>query len=298
MATGLGLNLGIMSLYLYVLVLLRLIVPVRAWRKIMDGRVDAVIDHAIDLNRWLMDTRLLSKVEVAWQGRERLSRDKWFLVIPNHQSWADIILLQNFLRLDVPPLKFFNKQVLIWLPLVGLAMHFLGFPYLKRYSREKTRFNPALRKKDRLSMERAIKIFEKRPTGIMIFGEGTRFTPEKHQRQASPYRHLLNPRTGGTATVLRDLGSLLEGVIDVTIVYLDGRPGFWDFLCGRMGRTKFEVRVISVPEFALAETEKTEAGHYRQAAHDWMAEMWRAKDARIEEIRAEKGLSLACLNKP
>ena len=286
MATGLGLNLGIMSLYLYVLVLLRLIVPVPAWRKMMDGRVDAVIDHAVDVDRWLMDKRLLSEVEFTWQGHEELSRDKWFLVIPNHQSWADIVLLQNLLREAIPPLKFFNKQVLIWLPLVGLAMYFLGFPYLKRYSREQTRANPTLREKDRLRMIRAIQIFEKRPTGIMIFGEGTRFTPEKHERQASPYKHLLNPRTGGVATVLRDLGTRLEAVLDVTIVYLDGRPGFWDFLCGRMGEVKFEVRVISVPEFALADMEEDQ---YMRTAHDWLIEMWRSKDERIEQIRAEKG---------
>lgn len=285
MALGLGLNLAVMSAYLYVLVLLRLIVPVPAWRRLMSGRIDAVIDHAVDVDRWLMDKRLLRDVEVSWQGRERAARDKWFLVIPNHQSWADIILLQNLLRESIPPLKFFNKQVLIWLPLVGLAMHFLGFPYLKRYSREQTRANPALREKDRARMKRAIQIFEKRPTGIMIFGEGTRFTPEKHERQASRYQHLLNPRTGGVATVLRDLGPRLEAVLDVTIVYLDGTPGFWDLLCGRMGEVKFDVRLISVPEFALADMEEDQ---YRRAAHDWLVGIWRSKDQRIREIRAEK----------
>ena len=286
MATGMGLNYGVMSLYIYVLVLLRFVLPIPAWRRMMDGRVDAVIDHAIDFNRWLMDKRLLSKVDVTWHGRQEVSRNKWFLVIPNHQSWADIALLQNLLREAIPPLKFFNKQVLIWLPLVGLAMYFLGFPYLKRYSREQTRANPALKKKDRLRMKRAIQIFEKRPTGIMIFGEGTRFTPEKHERQASTYKHLLNPRTGGVATVLRDLGTRLEAVLDVTIVYLDGRPGFWDFLCGRMGEVKFEVRAVSVPEFALADMEEDQ---YMRAAHDWLIDMWRSKDERIEQIRAENG---------
>lgn len=284
MATGLGLNLAVMSLYLFVLVLLRFLVPVPVWRRLMDGRVDAVIDHAVDVDRLLMDKRLLGKVEVTCAGRERLSRDKWFLLIPNHQSWADIILLQHLLRDSVPPLKFFNKQVLIWLPLVGLAMYFLGFPYLKRYSREQTKANPALREEDRLRMKRAIKIFEKRPTGIMVFGEGTRFTAEKHERQAPPYENLLNPRTGGVATVLRELGTRLEAVLEVTIVYLDGRPGFWDFLCGRMGAVKFEMRVTSVPEFALAELNE-EA--YRKAAHDWLAGMWRSKDVRIQEILAE-----------
>lgn len=280
MSIGLGLNLGAQSLYLYVLVLLRFMIPIPAWRKLLEGRIDAVIDHAVDFDRWLMNRRLLSEVEVYWEGREQLSRDKWFLVVPNHQSWADIILLQNLLRPCVPPLKFFNKQVLIWLPLVGLAMYFLGFPYLKRYSREKTAANPALRQADSEAMRRAIKIFERRPTGVMIFGEGTRFTAEKHERQQSPYTHLLNPRTGGVGKVLSQLGPRLGAVLDVTIIYLDGAPGFWDFLCGRMGRARFEVRVLSVPDFVLGEQSEAPA---RAETREWLSAMWRGKDERISE---------------
>ncbi|MCY4277245.1 MAG: acetyltransferase [Gammaproteobacteria bacterium] len=282
MAAGLGLNLGALCLYLYALVFLRFIAPVPAWRRALGARIDAVIDHAVDVNRWLMNKRLLGEVEVTWQGKERLSRDKWFLLIPNHQSWVDIILLQNLMREHVPALKFFNKQVLIWLPLVGLAMHFLGFPYLKRYSREQIARRPKLKQVDQARMRRAIEIFEKRPTGIMIFAEGTRFTAEKHARQAPPYRHLLNPRSGGVATVLARLGHRLEAVLDVTIVYPDGRPGFWGLLCGRMGAAKFDVRVLSVPGFAAADGLDEDA--LRQATQDWLAEIWQARDARIRAI--------------
>ena len=281
MATALGLNLGLMSLYLYVLVLLRFLLPVAACQRWFSARIDAVIDHAVDIDRALMNKRLLAGVEVTWQGRERLSRDKWFLLVPNHQSWVDIILLQNIMRGQVPPLKFFNKQVLIWLPLVGLAMHFLGFPYLKRFSRDEVARRPELAKIDRERMKRAIEIFEKRPTGIMVFAEGTRFTSEKHKRQASPYKHLLNPRTGGVATVLGTLGERLEAVLDVTIVYQDGRPGFWDFLCGRMGAAKFDVRVLPVPEFGF---DARDEDAFRQATRDWLDGMWRARDARMGEI--------------
>ncbi len=283
MAAALGLNLGAMCIYLYVLVLLRFIMPIPAWRTGLSARIDAVIDHAVDVNRWLMNKRLLGEVEVTWAGDERLARDKWFLLIPNHQSWVDIILLQNFMREHVPPLKFFNKQVLIWLPLVGLAMHFLGFPYLKRYSREQIARRPELKQVDQARMSRAIEIFEKRPTGIMIFAEGTRFTTEKHAHQASPYRYLLNPRTGGVAAVLGRLGTRLEAVLDVTIVYPKGRPGFWDLLSGRMGAAKFDVRALPVPPFAAAQQLDDEDA-LRQATHDWLSEIWRARDARIHAL--------------
>ncbi len=279
LAVGLGLNLALMSIYLYLLVLLRFLLPVPAWRQRMNRRVDAVIDHAVDINRWLFDRHLLDDVQVTWQGRERLSRHTWFLLLPNHQSWVDIILLQNLLRDSIAPLKFFNKRSLIWLPLVGFAMHLLGFPYLRRYSREQIRANPALREKDRQSMQRAVSIFEKRPTGIMIFAEGTRFTAQKHAAQESPHQHLLAPRTGGVATVLQGMGTRLEAVLDVTILYLHGPPSFWGFLCGRMGPAIFDVRVLPLPE-SVSTTASEEVR--RRRVQDWLEELWRRKDARIE----------------
>ena len=42
------------------------------------------------------------------------------------------MLLQTVLRPALPPLKFFTKQQLLWLPLAGLAMKLLGFPYVRR----------------------------------------------------------------------------------------------------------------------------------------------------------------------
>ena len=44
---------------------------------------------------------------------------------------------------------------------------------------------------------RSCERFATRPTSIMNFVEGTRFTPAKHTGQDSPYTHLLRPRAGG-----------------------------------------------------------------------------------------------------
>jgi len=98
-----------------------------------------------------------------------------------------------------------------------------------------------------------------------------------------PYQHLLNPRTGGVAAVLGRLGTRLEAVLDVTIVYPKGRPGFWDLLSGRMGAAKFDVRALPVPPFAAAQQLDDEDA-LRQATHDWLSEIWRARDARIHAL--------------
>ena len=46
---------------------------------------------------------------------EALSRDRWYLVVSNHPSWTDIIVLQTELLRHVPVLKFFTKQELVWI---------------------------------------------------------------------------------------------------------------------------------------------------------------------------------------
>ena len=63
--------------------------------------------------------------------------------------------------------------------------------------------------------------------------EGTRWTPEKHAAQASPYPRLLKPRAGGIGYVLSALGDQLDRYVDVTLRYHTDRPNFWRFLCGR-----------------------------------------------------------------
>ena len=43
----------------------------------------------------------------------------WYLVISNHRTWADILVLQKVFNHRIPFLKFFLKQQLIWLPVAG-----------------------------------------------------------------------------------------------------------------------------------------------------------------------------------
>ena len=67
--------------------------------------------------------------------------------------------------------------------------------------------------------------------------EGTRFTAAKHKQQKSSFQHLLNPRADGVGFVLGAMGQQLHTMINVTIVYHDKTPSFWDFLCGRGDNT-------------------------------------------------------------
>ena len=65
-------------------------------------------------------------------GLQGLDYQHSYLITSNHQSWVDILVLQYVLNRRIQPLKFFLKQELIWVPVIGLAWWALGFPFMKR----------------------------------------------------------------------------------------------------------------------------------------------------------------------
>ncbi len=202
-----------------------------------------------------------------------LRPDAWYLVVSNHQTWADILVLVTTLYGRIPQFKFFTKRELIWVPFIGPAMWFLEFPYVRRYSREQIAANPALRDHDRQATLKACAGFRQRPTSVLVFLEGTRFTPAKRDAQGSPYRSLLNPRTGGFGMVLENLSDQLEAVVDVTIRYPRGAPTFWEFLCGKSPDVEVDVQALPLPEVD------------RDAVNAWVDRLWAAKDVRLAACR-------------
>ena len=261
---------------LYVMGCVRLAMPNGKVRIAIGSLMDRIIDGWVASNRLLVWALRLTVIDARFSDAERLKRDGWFLVVSNHQSWVDIIVLQNTLLGHIPPLKFFTKRELIWVPLAGVAMWFLGFPYVRRYGRERLAQNPELREHDRNATLKACRGFVERPTSVLSFLEGTRFTKAKHAAQESRYRHLLNPRPTGLSYVATALGDRATALVDVTIQYPDEVPGFWDFLCGRCRRIDVTVDTLAVPK-ALTLT----SGDAREALNQWASELWRAKDRRI-----------------
>jgi len=131
-------------------------------------------------------------------------------------------------------LKFFLKQQLLYVPGIGLALWARDFPFMRRHSNAYLRAHPEKRHEDLQAARTACRKFAVVPTSVMNFAEGTRFTPQKHRAQHSPYRHLLKPKTGALALALNVLGDKFHSFLDVTIVYPGGAPTFWQFLCGEV----------------------------------------------------------------
>ena len=264
---------------LIVIAMLKLVIPIPLWRKFCGLLLNGIAVIWISINNFNLWWTKRIKWDV--RGLEGLSLDQWYLVISNHQTWVDIVVLQKIFNRRIPFLKFFLKKELIWVPLLGIAWWALDYPFMKRYSPAFVRKNPHLKGKDIEITRKACEKFRTIPVSIMNFVEGTRFTPEKHDKQQSPFRHLLRPKAGGIGFVLSAMGGQLGSIVNVTIVYPGGDTSFWHFICGRIR----EIRVIIEKQPVTKEIlgDYIEDKEFQTRFQDWLNELWIKKDRLLEK---------------
>jgi 1-acyl-sn-glycerol-3-phosphate acyltransferase len=182
------------------------------------------------------------------------------IVIVNHQSWFDIPIVQEIISARGPRLTFLVKRSLVWVPVIGWICMLLGFPRLRRTGLLEDR---AL---DLYAVSQAAKQGVAARHALLIFAEGTRFTPKKRSDQDSPFDHLLRPRVGGFAAACQNFP---EGtpIIDLSIYY-DGSSHFWRCLGGATKVIRVNVSTHSLDQMMSADA--------------FLNERWRAKDAWLQ----------------
>lgn len=280
----LGINTLFWCLILYIPLLVRLILPFKPVQVFTSKLMIWISESWVACNTGWM--KLTQRTRWTVTGEEQLEREAWYLVLSNHQSWVDILAMQRVFNRRAPFLKFFLKQQLIWVPVIGLAWWALDFPFMKRYSREYLLRHPEKRGEDLKSTRRSCERFRHTPVSVMNFVEGTRFTPAKHDKQQSPYRHLLVPKAGGVGFVLDAMGDAIETLVDVTIAYPGGAPTFWQFLCGEVSEIRMEIHTRRIPDNLKGRDYSADA-EYRRAIKDWLTEQWQQKDQRLERMLSE-----------
>ena len=265
--------------------LIKLLVPIPAvWRSISvfcnfmmycwcEGL--ALLLH---LNPWL-------KWDV--QGLEGLNKKNWYLLISNHHSWADIVVLCVLFRKHIPMNKYFLKQQLAWVPFIGLACWALDMPFMRRYSRSYLIRHPERRGKDVETTRRSCEKFRAHPTTIVNFVEGSRFTEEKKRETRSPYHNLLPPKAAGIAMALNVLGSQFDKLLNVTLCYPDNhtRP-FYDMLSGRL--TRIVVRINLVPIGEELHGDYVNDKNFKRGFQRWLNGLWEEKDRQLTDIMRDK----------
>lgn len=269
---------------LFVVVLAKVAVPFCAWRQSCTRLLDNIVDAWVGVNS--LNLRFISRTSFSVQGLEGLRRNQWYLVLSNHQSWSDVLVLQKVFFRKIPQLKFFIKSQLLWLPVFGQAWWAMDYPFMKRYSKAKLAKHPELKGRDLEITKKACAKFKALPAAMMNFAEGTRFSPKKREQQGSPHANLLRPKAGGTSFALGALGDKLGSILNVTIAYPQGGGSFWDFLCGRMR----EIRVLVEPMPLGPELVGDYAGdpEYRARFQGWLNKLWTEKDCKLAQLMGRK----------
>ena len=239
---------------------------------------NAVINHVLPRKDW----RITLPDDVRTEGK--------YLLVSNHQSWVDTSIVQYISENRLPLTRFFTKFELIYIPVVGQTFYFLDFPMMRRHSKEELAKNPELKGKDLLEAQRACSLLKDKPFTLLNYLEGTRFTKAKHTKQQSPYTHLLKPRAGGLSLAINALGTDIDGILDMTIVYPDGVPNYSDLWKGNIKRLGVNVRHIEMPDelFTAIQNggyENDEA--IKKQMFDWIDDIWQQKDHLIDEMLAD-----------
>ncbi|MEO7387566.1 MAG: acetyltransferase, partial [Gammaproteobacteria bacterium] len=138
---------------LFLFALFRLALPFQFVRRVLDPVLNGIAKLWVTCNTGWMSLTQPTLWDV--QGVEQFAYRGWYMVNCNHQSWADIFVLQRVFNGRIPLLKFFLKQQLIYVPVIGLAWWALDFPFMRRHSDQVLRQHPEKRLEDLEATRRA-----------------------------------------------------------------------------------------------------------------------------------------------
>lgn len=205
-----------------------------------------------------------------------LQPGKSYLLVSNHQSWADILILFSCFHDRVPFLRFFLKQDLIYVPIIGVVCWAMDFPFMTRKSGAA----------DIATTRKACEVYKLDPVTVVNFLEGTRFTPRKHAEKQSAFRHLLRPKAAGLSYTLNAMGEQFAGLIDVTVHYQPTqRRLVWSWLCGEQNRVQVQAQVSALPP-ALLHGDYANDADFRARFQSWINGLWLVKDEALTRFRS------------
>jgi 1-acyl-sn-glycerol-3-phosphate acyltransferase len=277
-----GLNTVVCCTPLFLVAIVKLLIPIRPIQTLCRRILTGIATCWIAINN--LNQKLLNGIHWDVEGLDGLDPNGWYMVVANHQSWVDILVLQNIFHRRIPFLKFFLKKELFWFPLLGQAWWALDFPFMKRYSRKFLLNHPHLIGKDLEITKKACEKYRSIPVSVMNFVEGTRFTAEKHTRQRSPYTHLLRTKAGGLAFALAAMGDKIQHVVDVTIAYPQGAGSFWDFVCGRVRQIRVRVKALPVNGELIGDY--LQDVQFKRNFQAWLNTLWQEKDRDLGRLLA------------
>lgn len=214
--------------------------------------------------------KYICRTKIHIHGQTNLSNADWYLLISNHCSAADIPILYSVFNKKLPPFKFFLKQELLYMPLLGSTCWTLGMPFINRKKSQSFQFD--------------FNIFKTAPCTIINFVEGSRVNSIKIKENKSPYSYLLKPKFLGILSTLLSLKNEIKHIVDVTIIYRDlGLQGKHKILlmlfCGDLKDIDIQIKLHDSPQCLQLTNEKQIKVQFKH----WINDLWKEKDQWIHQ---------------
>ncbi len=278
-------NTAMTSVFISVFALIKFILPFEAVKIKMTKLSNFQMWAWATLNLWLLNIN--NNIDWQIEGGEGLSQQQWYLLLSNHISWADIVVLTAVMKNRVPMAKFLLKRSLLYVPFVGISCWGLDMPFMRRHSHEFLVRHPERRDDDFNAIKKSCQRFQKVPTTMVSFVEGTRASLDKLDTAKTPYKHLLKPKTGGVAFTLNAMHQILDGVVDVTLAYPENRQSpFVDLLKGRLTKVVVRIRVYPIDEQLNGDYFNDKA--FKRRFHHWLNSVWQEKDDFLEQVFSQQ----------
>ena len=248
------------------------------------GVNNQLIENLLPQLKW--DISIDPQLDLNLQGR--------YMMTCNHQSWVDTTVNQYVGLSRMPLTRFFTKWELIFIPFVGQAFKILGFPMMKRHTKQQIAKNPELKMRDMDEARKACEQLLSQPFTLLNYLEGTRFSKAKHTHQQSPYQNMLKPKAGGLALALNILGNKIDALVDMTIVYPEGAPEYSDFWLGNISHIAVDLRKIDIPDWVLTGNYEDDPV-FRERFQQWVDQIWREKDQLITLMKSKYNTTTATM---
>ena len=97
-------------LLLFIVAAAKAMIPLESWRRECSRTLNVIAENWVWVNT--LNQKLTSNTRWVVEGIENLERSQWYLVLANHQSWVDILVMQRVFYRKIPLLKFFLKKEL------------------------------------------------------------------------------------------------------------------------------------------------------------------------------------------
>ena len=180
-------------------------------------------------------------------GLDTLGKDRPFIMVVNHRSHVDILIILAFFYDRIPNVKFFLKQSLMYVPFLGQFCYLMNYIFVRRISPVMARKNPNLINRQRAMIKRQCQELTRCPVTLAVFAEGTRFCEEKKAAQKTIcFANLLSPQPAGLALAIEACAETVDHLLDVTLVYDVGFVSVWLLLSGQVRMVEVHLESYSL----------------------------------------------------